>query len=56
MMIQIEGKNLRPVVDALKLRTADFLQEWCDDFDPAADGEPVITSIKVTKDPRMGEK
>jgi len=50
------GKSGNACNANLRLRTADFLQEWCDDFDPAAEGEPVITAIKVTKDARMAQK
>ena len=49
MLVIIRGRNLRPIVDALKLHTCEFIQEFDpQEFDePAEKGAPFVESIEV---------
>ena len=49
MLVIIKGRNLRPIVDALKLHTCEFIQEFdAAEFDPPADqAAPFVESIEV---------
>jgi hypothetical protein len=49
MLIKIKGKQLRPIVDALKLGTCEFIQEFDAGEFPAPEGEaaPLVQSIEV---------
>jgi hypothetical protein len=49
MLVLVRGRNLKPIVDALKMNTADFIQEfdakrWAK---PKDDTAPFISSIEV---------
>ena len=50
--INIRGRNLETVVQALRLRKCEYLREWHEqEYQRPANGEPVITSIEfVVKD------
>jgi hypothetical protein len=47
MLVRIRGKNLRPIIEALKLHTCEFIAEFDpEDCDPPADPQaPYIESI-----------
>jgi len=49
MLVTIEGRNLRPIVDAIKLHTCEFIQEFdAQEFDtPTDDKAPFVESITV---------
>jgi hypothetical protein len=49
MLVKIKGRNLRPIVDALKLGTCEFIQEYDPaSFDPPDDpSAPLVESIEV---------
>ena len=49
MLVLVEGKNLQPVIKALQMGTADFIQEFDADRwqKPKDDKAPFIESIKV---------
>jgi hypothetical protein len=49
MLVKVKGKRLRPIVDALKLGTCEYIQEFdAEEFDPPEDaGGPVVDSIEV---------
>ena len=49
MLVKIKGRGLRPIVDALKLGTCEFIQEYDPgEFDPPDDaGAPLVESIEV---------
>jgi hypothetical protein len=49
MLVKVKGKRLRPIVDALKLGTCEFIQEWGgEEFDPPEDDNgPLVESIDV---------
>jgi hypothetical protein len=48
MLVKIKGTGLRPMVDALKLGTCEFIQEFNpDEFDRPDDGGPFVESIEV---------
>ena len=48
MTVTVKGKNLRDVVQALKLRKCSYIQEFHPKlFDPPDDGKSIITSIEV---------
>jgi hypothetical protein len=51
MMVEVEGKNLQPVIKALQLGTAEFIREFDPDKWPKPKDEkaPIIESIKVVK-------
>jgi len=48
-MVILKGRNLRPIVDAVKLHTCEFLQEFdAEEFDPPTDASaPFIDTIEV---------
>jgi hypothetical protein len=50
MMVLVEGRNLQPVVMALQMGTADFIQEYDSDKWPKPKDEkaPFIESIQIT--------
>ena len=50
MMVLVEGRNLQPVVMALQMGTADFIQEFDPDKWPKPKDEkaPFIESIQIT--------
>ncbi len=50
MLIKVKGKGLRPIVDALKLGTCEFIQEFdAGEFGPPeSDAEAFVQSIEVT--------
>ena len=49
--VEIRGRNLRPVVDAIRTRTCEFIQEYAADEhilpQPADDTAPFVESISV---------
>ena len=51
LAIEIHGRNLRPIVDALRTRTCDFIQEYSEDEhvlpQPADNAAAFIESISV---------
>lgn len=49
MIVVIKGRNLRPIVDALKLHTCEFIQEFdAQEFDEPSDkAAPFVDSIEV---------
>jgi hypothetical protein len=49
MLVKVKGRNLRPIVDSLKLGVCEFIQEWgAEEFDaPEDDGAPFVESIEV---------
>jgi hypothetical protein len=49
MLVKIKGKGLRPIVDALKLGTCEFIQEYDpEEFPmPESDSTPFVQSIEV---------
>jgi hypothetical protein len=49
MLVKVKGRNLRPIVDSLKLGVCEFIQEWgAEEFDVPEDGEaPFVESIEV---------
>jgi hypothetical protein len=48
MLVKIKGTGLRPIVDALKLGTCEFIQEFDpDEFDRPASGGPFVETIEV---------
>jgi hypothetical protein len=49
MLVKVKGRGLRPIVDALKLGTCEFIQEFdAEEFDaPDADNGPYVESIEV---------
>ena len=48
MVILVRGKNLQPMVTALRLGTADFIQEFNSDLWPQpADDSPLIEAIEI---------
>jgi len=55
MQVKVSGKNLREVVNAIKLRKCEWIQDFHPrDFEPPKEGEPLIESITVEwRDPVM---
>ena len=48
MMVLVEGRNLQPVIMALQMGTAEFIQEYSDRWPtPKDEKAPFIQSIKV---------
>jgi len=49
MLVKIKGKSLRPIVDALKLGTCEYIQEYAkDEFGPPEDAAgPFVETIEV---------
>ena len=49
MLVKVKGRNLRPIVDSLKLGVCEFIQEWgAEEFEtPESDGAPFVESIEV---------
>lgn len=47
MVVTVHGRNLKPVVQALKLRKCEFIEEWSREFEAPENDDPVIESIKI---------
>jgi hypothetical protein len=48
MLVKIKGTGLRPIVDALKLGTCEFIQEFDpDEFEPPEGDGPFVEGIEV---------
>lgn len=46
--VEVTGRNLRPIVDAMKLHTCEFIEEWnAAAFDAPADDTPLVERITV---------
>jgi|SRR5579871_80914 len=58
MLVKIRGRNLRPIVDALKLGTCEFIQEYDEgDFGPPeSEDAPLVQNIEVISSAQMKQE
>jgi hypothetical protein len=58
MQVKVRGKNLREVITAIKLRKAEYIQDFHPrEHEPPKPGEPVIEAIEVEwRDPLMAAR